>query len=115
MNNAAVDLATHRVCDKLVLCTTHTCTQSPVLLLTDNTHHTHKYHTLVLSTRTTHSSSSSSGSGSYCVCACASVNVNVTVRGCVRGKRKLRDEVKSLLHSAALQNTHHGRKAEQEH
>lgn len=35
--------------------------------------------------------------------------------GCVRGKRKLRDEVKSLRHSADLQNTHHGRKTEQEH
>lgn len=38
--------------------------------------------------------------------------MNVTVRGCVKGKRKLRDEVKRLRHSADLQNTHHGRKNE---
>lgn len=42
------------------------------------------------------------------------VSVSLTVRGCVRGKRKLRDEVKSFRRSATLQNTHHGRKAEQE-
>lgn len=40
------------------------------------------------------------------------VSMNVTVRGCDRGKRKLRDEVKRLRHSADLQNTHHGRKSE---
>lgn len=72
-----------------------------------------KYNTLVLSTCTTQLQQQ------LCVYAymsvSASVSVNVTVRGCVRGKRKLRDEVKSLRHSAALQNTHHGRKAEQEH
>lgn len=40
------------------------------------------------------------------------VSMNVTVRGCVKGKRKLRDEVKRLRHGADLQNTHHGRKNE---
>lgn len=64
----------------------------------------HKYHTMVLSAFTTRSRKTA-----------AALCVSVTIEGCVRGKRKLRDEVKSLRHGAELQNTHHGRKAEQEH
>lgn len=59
----------------------------------------HTDHTVFLSTCTTRSKHSNS-SGFVCMHMC----VNVTVWGCVRGKRKLRDEVKSLWHCSSAEH-----------